>query len=73
MVDEVLYEIKATDEDAALLRDMIENAEVAKTLDGPVMDIIAGEMPAYFAGEKSLDETIKIIQKRVNLYVEENR
>lgn len=73
MVDEVLYEIKATDENAALLRDMIENAEVAKTLDGPVMDIIAGEMPAYFAGEKSLDETIKIIQKRVNLYVEENR
>ena len=73
MVDEVLYEIKAKDEDVAVLRDMIENAEVAKTLDGPVMDIIAGEMPAYFAGEKSLDETIKIIQKRVNLYVEENR
>ena len=35
------------------------------------MDIITAEAAAYFAGDKSLDDTANMIQSRVNLYVAE--
>lgn len=39
--------------------------------DQSIMDIIVDESAAYFAGEKSLDDTANMIQSRVNLYVAE--
>ncbi|MBO4679347.1 MAG: hypothetical protein J5626_06725, partial [Lachnospiraceae bacterium] len=59
--------------DCDTIRGMLENATLGHSLDNQVYAIVYEEIPAYFAGEKSLDETIKIIQKRVDLYVEENR
>ena len=38
-----------------------------------LMSIIKEAAGAYFAGDKSLDETSKLIQNRVTLYVNENR
>ena len=35
------------------------------------MDIITSETDAYFAGDKTVDETAGMIQSRVNLYVAE--
>ena len=36
-------------------------------------EIITDQAGAYFSGDKSLDETVKLIQDRVNLYINENR
>ena len=38
----------------------------------PVIDIIKGEVSAFFDSKKSIDETCKIIESRVNLYLAEN-
>ena len=35
------------------------------------LHILSDEAAAYFAGEKSLDDTANMIQSRVNLYVAE--
>lgn len=39
--------------------------------DESILNIITDEAAAYFAGEKSLDDTANMIQSRVNLYVAE--
>lgn len=36
-------------------------------------DIIQEEAAYYFAGDKSLDDTIQVIQSRIDLYMSENR
>ncbi len=41
--------------------------------DSTVWDIIEEQVQPYFAGDKSLDETIDLIQGRVELYVNEQR
>lgn len=38
----------------------------------PMIDVIADECAPYFDGKKSLEETCKIIESRVNLYLAEN-
>ncbi len=66
-------EIKMDREDVNLLIEIIEEAVYLPRLDDFVYDIVKEESAFYFAGEKSLDEVIKIIQKRVNLYLEEKK
>ena len=39
----------------------------------PVNNIIKEEAAQYFAGQKSLDDTVRIIQNRVFTYVAERR
>lgn len=41
--------------------------------DTSMFEIITDQAGAYFSGDKSLDETVKLIQDRVNLYINENR
>ena len=41
--------------------------------DGALLDIIVEQAQPYFAGDKSLAETAKLIQNRAALYVNENR
>ncbi len=41
--------------------------------DSTVWDIIEEQVQPYFAGDKSLDEAIDLIQGRVELYVNEQR
>ena len=38
-----------------------------------VVKIIGEEAPAYYSGQKPLEDVAKIIQNRVQLYVNENR
>ena len=38
----------------------------------PMIEVIKGECAPYFDGKKSLEETCKIIESRVNLYLAEN-
>jgi len=40
--------------------------------DHEIIDIIVEEAEIYFAGEKSVEETSKIIQSRAFIYVTEN-
>ena len=37
----------------------------------PVIEIISEEVGYYFKGQKNIDDIIEIIEKRVNLYLEE--
>lgn len=39
--------------------------------DAGLLDIICEQAEPYFAGDKSLEETVKLIQNRANLYVNE--
>ena len=41
--------------------------------DQSIYAIIEEQIGAYFAGDKSLDETVKLIQNRASLYVNENK
>lgn len=43
------------------------------TYDEAVFNILIQETDPYFAGQKSMDEVISIIQNRVKLYVNESR
>ena len=41
--------------------------------DSELLDIILEQAQPYFAGDKTLEETVKLIQNRAQLYVNENR
>ncbi len=41
--------------------------------DASMFDIVTEQAGPYFSGDKSLDEAVKNIQDRVNLYINENR
>ena len=62
-----------TEADGNIIIDMMEQAIATPELDVKIWDIIEEEVSYYFAGEKTLEETVKILQKRVNLYLEESR
>lgn len=52
---------------------LINNTKKIQEENSFVMEIIEEEVKAYFAGDKTVDETVGIIQNRVNTYVNENR
>ena len=58
-------------EQADQILDLINATTAVYGYDQSIMDIISAEAAAYFAGEKSLDDTVNMIQSRVNLYVAE--
>ena len=51
--------------------EQISDAVVVPDIDSSMMVIFDEEMPAYFEGQKSFDEVIKIIENRVNLMLAE--
>lgn len=61
-----------TDEDNQRVFDLISGAVEMKS-DKKVIDIICEEAGAYFSGQKSAEEAAKIIQNRVQNYLEERR
>ena len=67
------YVLYMEDVDDAILEEMVNGATVTKSMDAMVWDIVYEEIQPYFAKQKSLDDVIKVMQSRVNLYVEENR
>ena len=41
--------------------------------DDALADIIWNSAGPYFAGDRTLDQTVELIQKRAQLYINENR
>ena len=62
----------ATQEEIDGIRHLIESARPLSWESEEIYAIIGEESASYFAGQKSADETAKIIQSRVQIYVSEN-
>lgn len=62
----------ATEEEIAVLRQMISTVRVEGVRSRPILEIVKEEAAAYFADQKSAEEVAKIIQSRVSLYISEN-
>lgn len=60
-----------TQEQADEILGLINATTAVYGYDESIMGIITDEAALYFAGEKSLDDTVSMIQSRVNLYVAE--
>lgn len=60
-----------TQEQVDQILDLINTTTAVYGYDESILNIISDEAAAYFAGEKSLDDTANMIQSRVNLYVAE--
>ncbi len=60
-----------TQEQADEILGLINATTAVYVYDESILNIISDEAAAYFAGEKSLDDTANMIQSRVNLYVAE--
>ena len=50
---------------------LYEQVDTVLRVDSALADIIAGTAGAYFAGDKTLDETVELIQNRASLYISE--
>ena len=61
-----------TAEDEAELRAILESITLVYDMDQEIMDLIREDASAYFAGAKSLEETVNIIQSRLSIYVSES-
>ena len=62
----------ATDEEVEEFLAILEKADEVSIQDTAIMAIIEEEVAPYFAGEKSADEVVDIIQSRVNIYLKES-
>lgn len=60
-----------TQEQADQLMELINNTTKLMTTDTSLYDIILEEAEAFFSDQKSAEETAKMIQSRVSLYVKE--
>lgn len=59
--------------DVDIFVDLMNHTSKKVMFDEDLMDIITEEAQVYFKGEKSLDKTAEIIQKRISTYVNEQR
>ncbi|MCR5500542.1 MAG: hypothetical protein K6F31_09120, partial [Acetatifactor sp.] len=60
------------DAETAVFRELLENSRVADYRIKEVRVIVYEELCEYFAGQKSADAVIDVINQRVNLYLREN-
>ncbi|MBD5160491.1 MAG: hypothetical protein HDT14_00420 [Oscillibacter sp.] len=52
---------------------LYESTEQITGRNDAILDIVMEQADAYFAGDKSLEETVQLIQNRASLYVNEHR
>ncbi len=50
---------------------MINSCSAVSTTDAAITAIIREEMPAYFSGQKTLDEVISILEDRIQTFLDE--
>ena len=62
----------ATDEDIMQFRQLLDNAVIRDGELDVVNEILTEEMDICFSGGRSVEETIDVIQSRVQLYLDEN-
>jgi ABC-type glycerol-3-phosphate transport system substrate-binding protein len=73
-VDGFFVELYAvTQEQADKIMALIDSADTALVFDDNVMNIVRDEAAAYFAGEKTAEDTAALIQNRVGLYINEQK
>lgn len=63
---------KITEDQKNVLLDMIETASIASAYDRSLHTILLEEAEGYFSGDKSLEETVEVIQGRAMIYINEN-
>ena len=61
-----------TDEELERYEDFINSIDKIELCDETIYGIVKEVSEAYFAGDKSLDEAVQMVQNRVTLYVNEN-
>ncbi|MCD7842528.1 MAG: extracellular solute-binding protein [Lachnospiraceae bacterium] len=66
-----IYQISS--EQAQQMRELTDRICSESVYDSTLHFMILEEADAYFAGQKSLEETVEIIQSRASIYVNENR
>lgn len=71
--DEMIDRYAVTEQQKDILMELIRSTDRVSEYDDHIMSIVIEETGAYFAGQKTLDETVKVIQNRMNLYVAEQR
>ena len=59
-----------TEEDFENLRHMVTHSKICITF-SPITDIISEEAGMYFTGDATLEETVRKIDNRVTLYLNE--
>ena len=67
------YAIPLTESQIADLLDVVYNTTRVARYDNDLDDIINEELEPYFQGAQSLDDTVKHIQNRVSIYINESR
>lgn len=53
--------------------DLVNSINKIDLCDSAIYDIVLEQAGPYFAGDKTLDETVDLIQRRVTLYVNEQK
>ena len=66
-----IYQISS--EQAQQMLELTERVCSGSAYDSTLHFMILEEADAYFSGQKSLEETVEVIQSRANIYVNENR
>lgn len=62
-----------TKEEAQALRELINSTDRSTAYDKNVMNIVSEELQSFFSGAKSAEDTARLIQDRVGIYVNEQR
>ena len=61
-----------TEEEAQSFRDLVSRISNVWNADEEINDIVSEESAAYFAGDRSIEDTMDIIQNRVQTYIKES-
>lgn len=69
----VVHKIQATQKEYDQFMELYNAINMMYRVDYTIIDIVQEQAGAYFAGDKFLDETVDLIQGRVELYVNEQR
>lgn len=67
-----LSESNSTEQGIAALNNLLEKTKYAQIYDDkPLQEIIISAGKAYINGDKSIEETLDIIQSKANIYINE--
>ena len=60
-------------EERQVIEELLSMAEIYESPQEQILEIIKEEIPPYFEGIKTLDDTMEIIQRRIGLYLDETQ
>jgi hypothetical protein len=67
----IVYLYAMTEEEAAKVREVVTGATMRQQFDETVWIIVNEESPAFFNGARSAEETVRVMQNRVQRYLDE--